>query len=117
MCHSNRSSGIRVDHFVGWAALLACIILMPATGYAGDGHGQYLPRRDTIALGAGDAMNSNRAIHTIDPWPHYAKDHKLEFDGQRMWLGIIRYQANKSIEPVGLTTQSVSTIESQESEE
>lgn len=108
---------MRVHHCVGWAALLTCIILMPATGFAGDGHGQYLARRDTITLGAGDAMYTNRAIHTIDPWPRYARDTKLEFDGQRMSLGITRYQENKSIEPVGLTTQSVSETQSPKSDE
>ena len=108
---------MRVHHCVGWAALLTCIIVMPATGFAGDGHGQYLARRDTIAPGAGDAMYTNRAIHTIDPWPRYARDTKLEFDGQRMSLGITRYQENKSIEPVGLTTQSVSETQSPKSDE
>jgi hypothetical protein len=73
----------------------------------GDGHGQYLSRRDTIALGAGDSMASNRAIHTIDPWPSYAKDDRLEFDGERMSLGITLYKSNKSIEPEGLETQSI----------
>lgn len=105
----SRNFGLRVHYCVGWAALLTCIIVIPAPGVAGDvGHGQYLANRDTIALGAGDAMHHNRAIHTIDPWPRYSKDDKLKFDGQRMWLGITRYKANDSIEPEGMETQSVS---------
>ena len=96
-------------------ALLAAMIMMPSHSFAwsegyflrGDGHGQYQAQRDSIALGLGDSMHSNRAIHTIDPWPRHAKDDKLKFDGQRMNLAIERYQANESIEPVGMTTSEV----------
>lgn len=85
------------------------ILIAPDIAFAGgDGHGQYLARRDTIALGAGDAMDSNRAIHTIDPWPPYSRNDRLQFDGQRMWLGITRYKKNESIEPRGLATQEIS---------
>lgn len=96
------------------AALMALIILMPVDGFAGDGfarsegHDQYFARRDSIALGLGNAVHSNRVIHTIDPWPSYSKNDKLKFDGQRMSLGITRYKANESIEPEGLQTQDIS---------
>ena len=96
-------------------ALMASIILIPVDGFAGDrfarseGHDQYFARRDSIALGLGNAMHSNRAIHTIDPWPWYSKNDRLQFNGQRMMLGITRYQANESLEPSGLTTQDVSS--------
>ena len=112
---SNRESRLPYNLSVMAGALLASIILMPTDSFAwseryfshGDGHDQYFARRDSIALGLGDAMHSNRAIHTIDPWPRHAKDDKLKFDGQRMNLAIERYQANESIEPVGMTTQDV----------
>ena len=96
-------------------AFMASIILIPVDGFAGDGfarsegHDQYFARRDSIALGLGNAMHSNRVIHTIDPWPWYSKNDRLQFDGQRMELGLRRYQANESIEPSGLTTQDVSS--------
>ncbi len=73
----------------------------------GEGNGQYFSRRDTIALGAGDAMQTNRVIHTIDPWPWYVSNDKLQFNGQRMMLGITRYQANESLVPTGLATQEI----------
>ncbi len=93
---------------------MALIILMPVDGFAGDGfarsegHDQYFARRDSIALGLGTAMHSNTVFHTIAPWPWYSKNDRLQFDGQRMMLGITRYQANESFEPSGLSTQDVS---------
>ena len=115
MGRSNRDNMVPYNLPVMVGALLAAMILMPTDSFAwseryfshGDGHDQYFARRDSIALGLGDAMHSNRAIHTIDPWPRHAKDDKLKFDGQRMNLAIERYQANESIEPVGMTTQDV----------
>ena len=111
---SNRESRLPYNLSVVAGALLASIILIPTESFAwseryfsrGDGHGQYLARRDSIALGLGDAMHSNRVIHTVDPWPRHAKDDKLEFDGQRMDLSIELYQKNESIEPQGTTTLS-----------
>lgn len=112
---SNRESRLPYNLSVMAGALLASIILIPTDSFAwseryfswGDGHGQYLARRDTIALGLGDAMYSNKAIHTIDPWPRHAKDDKLKFDGQRMDLAIELYQKNESIEPQGFATTGV----------
>ena len=109
---SNRESRLPYNLSVVTGALLASIILIPTESFAwseryfsrGDGHGQYLARRDSIALGLGDSMHSNRVIHTIDPWHRYAKDDKLEFDGPRMDLAIELYKKNESIEPVGTST-------------
>lgn len=99
------------------AVVVAATVALPSQGLAwseryfsrGDKHNQYLARRDSIGLGLGDAMHSNRAIHTIDPWPPYARDDRLEFDGERMNLAIERYKANESIEPKGLATQGISS--------
>lgn len=74
---------------------------------------QYLDRRDTIRLSAGDAPAHNRAVHTVDPWPVYSKDRNLPADGKRMMVGIKRYQENKSLEPVGANTTEI--IEDEES--
>jgi hypothetical protein len=64
----------------------------------------YTSRRDTIRLGAGDAMAHNRAVHTIDPWPVHARDTRIDVDGKRMLVAVERYQANESIEPSGEDT-------------
>lgn len=72
---------------------------------------QYLDRRDTIRLSAGDAPAHNRAVQTIDPWPAYSKNRNLSADGKRMMVGIKRYQENKSLEPVGANTNEITENE------
>lgn len=115
MVSSNNKCPIGFSCSCAAAIFMAGTMLLPDIASAGgEGHGQYLARRDTIALGAGDAKDSNRAIHTIDPWPPYSRNDRLQFDGQRMWLGITRYQRNESIEPKGLTTQDISVGNSSE---
>lgn len=76
-------------------AVVVCALALTACGPGND----YLARRDTIWLGAGEAVAHNRAVHTIDPWPVYAKDTNLSADGKRMLVGVKRYQENKSLEP------------------
>ena len=79
-------------------------LLVATVALAGCRDGQYLGRRDAVTFAAGDAVAHNKAVQTIDPWPHYAKDTRHTTDGKRMMIGIGRYQANQSIEPEGLAT-------------
>ena len=64
----------------------------------------YLARRDTIAIGAGDAVASNRALQTIDPWPAAAADRSYVYNGDKMRGAAERYRTGKIIEPKGLST-------------
>jgi hypothetical protein len=68
----------------------------------------YFDRRDTISSSAGNAQASNLATQTIDPWPPYVRDTQNHLDGRRAAVGIQRYQANKSIQPRGLNTTTIS---------
>ncbi len=70
-------------------------------------YNRYLHARDTITLSAGDAVAHNKAIHTIDPWPAYARKAEHTTNGKRIYLGMKRYQENKSLEPQGLSTSMV----------
>lgn len=56
---------------------------------------QYVERRETLALHAGNAAAANRAIHTIDPWPAAAARTDIEFSGRRIVDAIERYEAGK----------------------
>jgi hypothetical protein len=85
------------------AALIAAPVLLLQGCYEDD----YLARRDTITLGAGDANATNAATHTIDPWPAHAKNTDINMDGKRAEIAASRYQQNKSIPPRGLTTSAV----------
>lgn len=67
-------------------------------------YNRYLHARDTITLSAGDAVAHNKAVHTIDPWPAYARKRQHTTDGKRILLGMERYQNNESLEPQGLST-------------
>lgn len=44
---------------------------------------EYLQRSVTITLGAGNAKDTNAAIHTIDPWPPYVGYTRIPGDGRR----------------------------------
>lgn len=70
-------------------------------------YNRYLHARDTITLSAGDAVAHNKAVHTIDPWPAYARNPRHITDGKRMMVGMERYQKNESLEPQGLSTNNV----------
>ncbi len=56
-------------------------------------------RTEFVTRGAGNAIEANKAIQTIDPWPPYVKNRKLDLDGPRANLAMERYQANKSLTP------------------
>jgi hypothetical protein len=71
-------------------------------------HDWSLRRSDTITLGAGDAVAHNIAVHTINPWPSWARNDRISMEGNRAALAIKRYQENKSIPPPTLDTSSVS---------
>ena len=70
-------------------------------------HVPSLRRSDTITLGAGDAVAHNNAIHTINPWPSWARNDRINMEGNRAELAITRYQKNKSIPPQTLESSSV----------
>jgi len=68
-------------------------------------HG-YLDRSDAIALSAGDANASNIAIQMVDPWPVYAGNKNIAFNGQRAQAAIERYRNNQVIPPQGISPSS-----------
>lgn len=67
------------------------LLALALAGMAG-GCTDYLERRDTLALHAGDSAAANRAIHTIDPWPAASRDTAIAHDGVRVARAIERYR-------------------------
>ncbi len=59
----------------------------------------YWDRRDSISLGAGDAIAANTATQTVDPWPAYSGDKNIAFNGQKMQAAVERYRTDKVIPP------------------
>lgn len=56
------------------------------------GCSQYLDRRETVLLGAGEAVQANIVTHQIDPWPAYARNVHTETSGARLEQVIQRYR-------------------------
>ena len=75
----------------------------------------YLDRRDSVALGAGDAVAGNTAEQTVDPWPPNSGDKNIAFNGEKMQTAVERYRTGKVIPPADpdnfmSTNQSGQTI-------
>jgi hypothetical protein len=55
------------------------------------GCADYMNNRDSVTLGAGDAMEANIGIHTIDPFPPQAKNTRIRVDGEKVQQAYERY--------------------------
>jgi hypothetical protein len=83
--------------------IAAIVLLAPAFGGCSD---IYWDRRETIALGANDAVETDKVTQMIDPWPRYVANRQIAFNGQRMQAAQERYRRNRVIPPVNATTSS-----------
>jgi hypothetical protein len=66
----------------------------------------YYDRRETVAAGAADAVASNAAVQTVDPWPPYVGNQNVAMDGARAAIAVDRYRTGRVIVPVGSGTSS-----------
>jgi len=66
----------------------------------------YWDRRETLTLGANDAVESNKVVHMVDPWPRSSVNREIAFDGERMQAAHERYRQNRVVRPVNVTTSS-----------
>jgi hypothetical protein len=62
----------------------------------------YYDRRETIALGAGNAVAANEVEQMVDPWPPNSNNKNLTFNGERMQRAIECYRVDKVTQPVDL---------------
>jgi hypothetical protein len=70
----------------------------------------YYDRRETVAFGANDAVETNKATHVIDPWPRAAANRNITHDGHRMQTAVGRYRANAA--PAAAPATTTMTIQS-----
>lgn len=89
----------RIKHVAVAAGLLVVL-----SGCAGS---EYLERRDTITLGAGDAVARNKTMQTINPRPARAFQTHIHTDGDRMNNAIERYRSPKKSSNESSTTSEV----------
>jgi len=85
--------------------LAVLALVAPLIGACTD---MYLDRRDSVSFGAGDAVAVNKITQMIDPWPPYAGNRSIAFDGERMAAAAERYRTNK-VTP--LSTAATSSVQ------
>ena len=64
----------------------------------------YLDRRDSVALGAGDAIAANKVQEMVDPWPAGSGNRNIAFNGQKMQKAVQRYRTDKVLDPIDPTS-------------
>ena len=67
----------------------------------------YYDRRETVALGADDAVAANMVEQMVDPWPPYSNNKNLAFNGDRMQRAVQCYRADKVTQPADTDTTTV----------
>lgn len=88
--------------------LLAVMVAIGAT--LGGCSDIYFDRRETVALGADDAIATNRVTHMVDPWPRHSSNRNLAFNGERMQGAVERHRTHTIIQP---RPESTSNLQSQ----
>jgi hypothetical protein len=74
----------------------------------------YFDRRETVSLGADDAVATNKVTHKVDPWPRYSANRDIAFNGERMQAAHERYRTGKVTAPVNVTTSSTAYQQAQQ---
>jgi hypothetical protein len=66
----------------------------------------YYDRRDTVLFGAEDAVATNMAVQTVDPWPRASANRNIPGNGERVEAAITRYRTGRVFTPMGNGTSS-----------
>jgi hypothetical protein len=76
---------------------------------------QYVDRTDKVTVSAGNAKDSNVAIHMIDPWPRVSANRRLETNAARMAGAYERYRDVSKVQPRPVITPPMSVSSSSSS--
>lgn len=74
----------------------------------------YTERRETVALYANDAVETNKVLQMSDPWPAVSARRSIAFNGEKMQSAVERYRTNRVTPPVNATTSSVQYQQAQQ---
>lgn len=66
----------------------------------------YFDRRETVLFGADNAVASNIAVQTVDPWPPASANRNIPGNGPRVAAAVERYRTGRVIPPQGNGTSS-----------
>lgn len=72
-------------------------------------HEQYSVRSDKLTPSAGDAINTNKATHTISPLPKHVQNDRILIDSNRGLKTIENYQQNKTNNSNGHNKSNIQT--------
>jgi hypothetical protein len=67
----------------------------------------YFDRREGIAPWSGNAVQQNKIVQMVDPWPPSSANRNIAFNGEVMQRAQERYREGYVIPPVNATTSSV----------
>jgi hypothetical protein len=87
----------------GTRAIAAVVVIASAVAGCSE---MYYDRRETVALGAGDAVATNKVTQMVDPWPAASANNNIAFNGQLMQSAQDRYNRGKVFTPVLPTSTS-----------
>jgi hypothetical protein len=94
------------------ARLIAVVVAAAAFGAAVGGCSDlYTDRRNTISLGAGDAIAANEVAQMVDPWPPHSGNKNIAFNGQKMQSAVERYRTNKVYPPANITNSALESLQ------
>ncbi|MEO1199333.1 MAG: pilus assembly protein [Pseudomonadota bacterium] len=74
------------------SSVLSRFITVVLFGTLAAGCSEYLDRRDTLTLSAGNAQAANRMAHVADPWQRHAFDTDIDGDGKRLVEAVETYR-------------------------
>jgi hypothetical protein len=80
------------------------VLVLGATLFALAACSQYLDRRESVTLSAGNALNANAVTEMVDPWPPNSANRNIGFNGERMAAAVTHYRTGKVVQPVGMDT-------------
>ena len=81
--------------------LVISVISVSALLLAACNEDRYLTRSDSITANLGDAVNTNKATHTVSPWPKNVRDTQIGMDGKRAAKAVENYQTDNVKDPSG----------------
>jgi hypothetical protein len=77
---------------VGHAMKSLPMTLLPVACLALCSCNQYLERKESVTMSAGDAVAANEAAQTIDPWPRHSQDTNIPMDGEKAVFAVRKYR-------------------------
>lgn len=70
------------------------------------GCSEYLARREAISPFGGNAVDGDKVVQMVDPWPRDAADNRIAYNGKVIQSAVERYRTGHVIQPVGTGTSS-----------